>query len=127
MEQMIERIKVTDHIDLELYEGTDDIGGCYISIKHSIKMRDMEGEVIITPVDVPKLLQALASAAIKLTSRECYSIGFETAQEGDKNDPFIYIGGYHQTASGAEVLKQAGANRTKRLAEIRSMNLGKKE
>lgn len=107
MEQMIKRFKVTDHIDLELYEGTDEIGGCYISIKHSAKMRNMEGEVIITPVDVPKLLQALASASIELTTRQCYSLGFDTAMEGNKNDPHLYIEGYHQTPHGAEILKQA--------------------
>lgn len=127
MEQMIKRFKVTDHINIELWEGTDEIGGCYISIKHSAKMRNMEGEVIITPVDVPKLLQALASASIELTTRQCYSLGFDTAMEGNKNDPHLYIEGYHQTPHGAEVLKQAAANRTERIAYIRSLNLDKQE
>lgn len=127
MEQMVKRFKVTEHLDLELYEGTDEIGGCYISIKHSAKMRNMEGEVIIPPVDVPKLLQALGNAAIELTTRESYFIGFDTAREGKKKDAHLYIMGYHQTSHGSKELSEAAENQKNRLAYIRLLNLGKKE
>jgi len=127
MDVMIKKIEVTEHIDLLLYEGSNESGGCYISIKHSAKMMNMEGEVIVTPSDVPKLMQALASAAIELSSRGYYNLGFEDAAAKKKPNTTDYIMGWHATEQGAKELAEASAKSKKRIAYIRSLNLGKQE
>jgi len=75
MDVITKRIKATEHLDLLLHEGTDDPTGCYIAIKHRERIRDLEGEVMIIPSDVPQLLQSLAVAAMELTAKGYYSLG----------------------------------------------------
>jgi len=111
MEKVIKKIEVTEYIDLLLYEGTDKIGGCYISIKHSAKMKGMDGEIIITPSDVPKLVQALTDAAVELLSRGYYLIGKKDGAEARKQDYFSLLEKYYATEEGKKELNYADENR----------------
>ena len=65
---------------LWLYEATDQSGGSFISIQHTSKVRDMPGEIIISPGDIPEVVKALTSAAIELQGRGMYCAGISGSQ-----------------------------------------------
>lgn len=80
MDRLVKTIRATDHLDLLVYEGTDEPGG-YITIKHSIPIENMECQVIVIPADVPDLVKALTSAALELYLRGGYRLGEEGVEE----------------------------------------------
>lgn len=86
MDKLIDTIQATEEIDLLLYEAQDPTDGCYISIKHKPIPRGMPGEVFVAPANVPDLLQALANAALQLTSRGHYVAGYSDGSKDGRTD-----------------------------------------
>lgn len=70
-------IPVTPDLSVILYEHIDPREGSYISIKHNTPKRNMEGEILFGPSDVPALVKALTEAAIELTSSSYWYAGHE--------------------------------------------------
>lgn len=74
---LLKTILFADGLQLCLYESRNGDGGSYISIKHSVKVREMQGQVIIAPMVVPDLVKALTEAAMELERRAMYFAGKE--------------------------------------------------
>ncbi|WP_310598809.1 hypothetical protein [Desulfobulbus sp.] len=74
MDRLVRTVKATEHLDLLVYEGTEDAGG-YITIRHNAPIADLEGQVIVPPADIPDLVKSLVSAALELYVRGGYRLG----------------------------------------------------
>jgi hypothetical protein len=70
-------IPVTSDLSVTLYEHVDPREGSYISIKHNTAKRNMEGEVLIGPSDVPAMIKALTEAALELSSSSYWYTGYD--------------------------------------------------
>lgn len=68
-------IPINDDLSVILYEEEDPRNGTYISIKHITPKRNMEGEALVGPSDIPALVKALTEAALELTSSAYWHAG----------------------------------------------------
>ena len=84
-DKLVKIIPASSGLWLWLYEAADQSGGSFISFRHTAKVRDMPGEIIITPGDIPEIVKALTSAALELERRAMYYAGVSD-QESPAND-----------------------------------------
>lgn len=84
-DKLVKIIPASAGLWLWLYEAADQSGGSFISFRHTAKVRDMPGEIIIAPGDIPEIVKALTSAALELEGRGMYYAGISD-QESPAND-----------------------------------------
>ncbi len=81
MDILIDEIDVLENLTIRLFEDRKRDGGNYISIKHKENVTDMQGEVLLPPCNVPKLIKALTEASAKLENRSMYFAGHLDGKE----------------------------------------------
>jgi len=79
MDILIEEIDVLENYKICLFESRTRDGGTYLSIKQNENVIDMQGEILISPCNVPELIKALIEVVVKLEGRSMY---FSVYQDG---------------------------------------------
>jgi len=61
---------VSENLKVVIEEGENRGDCCLLKIKHTPTPRDMNGEILLPPCELPELIKALTSAALDATLRD---------------------------------------------------------